>query len=182
MATATPTRQLNFPSSLLVTLLSAVAADREPAQTVDLLRQAGYDAGADLYALLGERVARQGDDAIEALPAAEFWRHFASLWESLGWGSLQHRQTHPGVAELVSPDWVEAETSASGFGCQLTTGLFADLLRRAAGDDIAVLEVECRGRGDAQCRFLVGSAATLGALHDSVRQGRSAEDWLARSA
>jgi hypothetical protein len=63
--------------------------------------------------------------------------------------------------------------------------VLAELLRRATGTEdgaeIAVLEAECRGRGDARCRFLFGSPAALEAVYAALREGdATADDALAR--
>ncbi len=46
----------------------------------------------------------------------------------------------------------------------------------ADGSPIAVMEIECRGQGDAQCRFLTGSPETLGSVYEAVSRG---EDYRA---
>ncbi len=58
----------------------------------------------------------------------------------------------------------------------------ADLLTRVAGRDLAVMEVECRSRRDGQCRFLLGSPDTLGAVYEGLREGRSYLEVLDRLA
>jgi len=178
MTTDTQTRQVQVPAALLASLLAAIVSDREPAHAVERLRQAGFDAGESLFSLFEEHAS----DRPATLAEDRFWREFAGFWEGLGWGALEHRQAHPGVAELISADWIEAGASAEGFGCQVTTGLFADLLTRIAGEDVAVSEVECRGRGDERCRFLIGSPAALQALYEAGLSSESADDWLARTA
>jgi hypothetical protein len=180
MASAIDTRQVQLPAALFHSLLSAVVADRSLPDAVDLLRQAGYDAGAELHAQLLEWIERsEAVGSLESLPVPRFWSGFTAFWESLGWGGLQHREAHEAVTELTSPDWAEADAVPNRLGCQVTTGLIADLLSRVAGQDVAVIEVECRGRGDARCRFLIGAPATLSALHGQLLEGRSPEVVLA---
>jgi predicted hydrocarbon binding protein len=179
MATATPTRRLSLPAALLRSLLAAIVAERTPAESASLLRQAGYDAGEELYAMLQDELAAagSGEASLPALPTSSFWKHFTGFWRPLGWGSLQHRQLHDAVAELASENWAEAE-AAGQLGCQLTTGLFADLLSRVAATDVAVLEVECRARGEEHCRFLIGNARALTTLHAALLDGRPLDDAL----
>jgi predicted hydrocarbon binding protein len=181
MMPATTTRKPQVPSPLLFAIFSAVGAGRAPADTATLLRQAGYDAGEDLYAMLREYVAEgESGASLDHLPAPQFWEAFISFWGTLGWGRLEQSQVHQGVAELVSGDWVEAETTLDRLGCQLTTGLLADLFARLASDELAVLEVECRSRGDSRCRFLIGSPTTLDAVYDQLRQGTLPDDALSQ--
>ncbi|HJS48023.1 MAG TPA: hypothetical protein VJ773_08575, partial [Gemmatimonadales bacterium] len=40
-----------------------------------------------------------------------------------------------------------------------------------AGNPAAAMEVECRTRGEARCRWLVGSPETLGTLYDLLSRG-----------
>jgi len=47
---------------------------------------------------------------------------------------------------------------------------------------VAVMEVECRSRGDARCRFLAGSPDTLSALYDRMAQGSSYSEALGISS
>jgi predicted hydrocarbon binding protein len=182
MTSATLNPRVQFPSSLFLNLLSAVVADRSPEAATSLLRQAGFEAGEQIAELLRERTEEElPDGSLASLPAPRFWEAFADFWDSMGWGTLEYEQVHPGVAALTSTDWAEAD-AAAGTGCQLTTGIFADILRRVAGEDVAVLEAECRGRGDSRCRFLFGSPATLSTLYDSLRSGQGVEHSLSRLA
>ena len=47
-----------------------------------------------------------------------------------------------------------------------------------AGDAVAVMEVECRSRGDGRCRFLAGSPDTMATLYDRMAQGMGYTDAL----
>jgi hypothetical protein len=49
--------------------------------------------------------------------------------------------------------------------------VLANLLGQVADADVAVLEVECRSRGDAHCRFLYGSPDALDAVYSRVAAG-----------
>lgn len=183
MSSVISSHPLRLPPPLLATLVSAVAADRPAGDATRFLRQAGYDAGEHLFSLLQERIlSGSGGDDVHALPVSRFWEEFSAAWREWGWGTLDHARVHPGVVELTSDGWAEADAAPRGLGCQVTTGMFADLLSRIAGDDVAVLEVECRSRGDARCRFLAGGAATLSALHDALSAGEDTDASLARLA
>ena len=56
--------------------------------------------------------------------------------------------------------------------------MLADLLSRLIGTDLAVLEVDCRSRGDQTCRFLIGSAAALQRAFEGIRNGQGVEATL----
>jgi hypothetical protein len=47
-----------------------------------------------------------------------------------------------------------------------------------AGETVAVMEVECRSKGDARCRFLAGSPDSLASLYDRMAQGMGYEEGL----
>lgn len=139
------------------------------------LRAAGHAAGDALYSAL----VSGGTD--QPIPADRFWQRLSHLFHARGWGTLRHEDVHPGVGALNSLDWVEADAIGSALrpSCFLTTGLLANLLGRIAGQEVSVLEVECRSRGDARCRFLFGSAAALDAVYALVAAGESANASLA---
>jgi hypothetical protein len=44
------------------------------------------------------------------------------------------------------------------------------------------MEVECRSRGDARCRFLAGAPDTLSTLYDRMAQGTAYADALGVSS
>src|SRR5690606_24001752 len=121
-------------------------------------------------------------NALAALDQATFWRRFSELFANRGWGHLGMVPVHPGVGALDSTDWVEVDSdgTAARPTCFFTTGLLANLLGRVAGEDVAVLEVECRSRGDARCRFLFGGPASLDAVFEGVCAGEPVADTLAR--
>ena len=56
-------------------------------------------------------------------------------------------------------------------GCAFSTGVLGGLLTGAAGQPVAVLEVECRAGGSAFCRFLVGDGHRLRAIRDRLGSG-----------
>jgi hypothetical protein len=53
--------------------------------------------------------------------------------------------------------------------------MLADLLSRLVGSDLALLEVDCRSRGDASCRFLLGSAEALQMVFEGLRKGEGVD-------
>jgi predicted hydrocarbon binding protein len=93
----------------------------------------------------------------------------------LGWGSVSVTPLGGSALAIDSADWAEAAGDAKEEypSCHLTCGLLADFLGRISEGLVAVMEVECRSRGDGRCRFLAGSPETLGTLYDRMAQGMS---------
>jgi predicted hydrocarbon binding protein len=145
--------------------------DRAGAQA---LQEAGYAAGEGIYRAFTAWLpgaAGVGDPREIAAPRlAEVLSRF---FTALGWGTLE--VTHLGeVAFAVdSLNWPEAQPEA-GLpypSCSLTAGLLADFMSRMADAGLAVMEVECRSRGDERCRWLVGSPENLTRLYEMMAQG-----------
>lgn len=164
--------ELAIPVASLAALRRALAAEMGADAAARALAAAGHAAGDALYAQLGE-VDNVGENA--------FWRRLSHLFSSRGWGTLTHASAHEGIGALEAHDWVEADTEAGAArpSCHFSTGMLANLLGNAAGSQISVLEVECRSRGDARCRFLFGSAEAMQAVYDRVGSGASADSVLA---
>jgi hypothetical protein len=179
MTTSSAQRSLRAPAALVGSLLAAVAGDRSAPAAVEMLRQAGFDSGEAVLALLRERFRDEfGRDGLRSLPAADFWDGFAGFCDESGWGQLRHRLVHPGVGELDGENWFESEAETSRLGCQFTTGLLASLLQHLAGEDVAVLESSCRGRGDTRCRFVFGAPETLDVVHRGLASGTGLDEAL----
>lgn len=171
---------LRFPPGFLHALTRGIARAREPAEAALLLREIGYEAGHGFYAALEERISRtHAEQPVAGLSPEQFWDGLSSLFEEHGWGRLRWTPAHRALASLESPDWAESEARDEPYpACHFTTGLLADLLSRVAGGEVAVLETECRARGDAQCRFLCGGEATLERLHQVLRRGVPVQEAL----
>ena len=60
--------------------------------------------------------------------------------------------------------------------------MLADFLGRMSGDTVAVMEVECRSRGDTRCRFLAGAPDTMSTLYERMAQGLGYEEALGLTA
>ena len=174
--------ELALPVASLAAIRHALTKSVGPDEAARALRSAGHAAGDAVFAALTQPFGADSGDAnaLADVKAAAFWRRIAQLFSTRGWGTLNHSDLHEGVASLVSSNWVEAEPGTTNRPtCFFTTGLLANLLGQAAGDDIAVLEVECRSRGDHECRFVFGSPDTIDALYDRIRSGASVEDSVA---
>ncbi len=168
-------QELALPIASLAALRNALMSAVGEDAAALALRAAGHAAGDALFHAL----SASGVDAATAME--RYWKRLAQLFQARGWGNLRYDDAHPGVGALNSLDWVEADAIGSALrpSCFVTTGMLANLLGRTAGEEVAVLEVECRSRGDARCRFLFGSAEALDAVYAHVADGESANASLA---
>lgn len=155
---------VSFPASAL-TLLSRRCSELG-SDGVRAMREAGYRAGAELFAEL--------DEAPERLPAAAFWQATDDIIRRLGWGSISFETVGPGVGAVV---W-EGSPEADGPGspsprarCHLAAGLLGGLLSRAAGRTVAVYEARCRAGESGSCWFLLGGRDHLREIHKSAVTG-----------
>jgi predicted hydrocarbon binding protein len=150
-------------------------------QAASYLQEAGFAGGEALYAAytawLSENYGVDSPGELDAQYLGEaLWRFFAEL----GWGSVSVTPLGAAAMAIDSPDWAEALGDAKGEypSCHLTCGLLADFLGRISDGLVAVMEVECRSRGDSRCRFLAGSPETLSTLYERMAQGMSYEAAL----
>jgi hypothetical protein len=181
-ATTMQETMLSLPVDALGALHRALADGRSPAEAAEAARRLGFETGAGFHRALQQWLADSGYEDPSALDADAFWDRLSEFFESSGWGRLEFERLHPGVAALSSERWAEAEAAGSAEypACHVTTGLLADLLGRASGADLAVLEVECRCRGDARCRFLVGGWDALERVYQGLSEGTSYADSIQR--
>lgn len=176
--TLTESPELALPVASLLALRRALEAELGADGASRALHHAGHAAGDALF-----------DAFIAAVPGADlgeldevaFWHELAALFSRRGWGTLAFEGAHPGVGALESADWAEADPGEGALtpSCHFTAGLLANLLGRTAGDDVGILETECRSRGDLRCRFLFGGRDALGLVYEALRTGRALEDALA---
>jgi predicted hydrocarbon binding protein len=171
-------QELALPVASLAALRRALEDAIGPDHAALALQAAGNAAGDAFHAILG---TASGDTSPDEWSEAIFWRRFFDLFARRGWGRLSNERVHEGVAALTASDWVEAdpESGAERPSCSFTAGLLANLLGRISSDEVAVLEVECRSRGDQRCRFLYGSAPALDAVYARLRAGEAVGDTLA---
>ncbi len=177
---ASTSPELALPVGSLSALRNALEAQIPGDAAAQALRQAGYAAGDALFPLLGS-----GPDATAGdLPEVVFWRRVSELFAARGWGRLEFAAVHPALGTLETADWVEADASDGALrpSCHFTTGLLANLLGRAAGEEVGVLEVECRSRGDLSCRFLFGGHDALGVVYEALAHGQGLDQALAQLA
>lgn len=153
-------REVTLPAATLVALLASARGAGDEA-----LREQGRSAGR----LLAERLSagQDGAQAVRALPIEAFWKRVSDTFSARGWGSLTHTDAGPGVGELRSSDWIEADRAGSGGRCAFTSGILEGLLRDVSGAPLEVEEQECRAAGGGACRFRFGSRAALDATRAS---------------
>lgn len=176
--------ELAIPVASLTALRHALADEVGDDAAARALQIAGVAAGHAFYDTLTHAASaggRNGEQDPSDWSEATFWRRLADLFERRGWGRIRTAQVHTGIGALDAFDWVEAqpESGAPRPTCFFTAGLLANLLGRVVGDDVAVLEVSCRSRGDDHCRFLYGSPETLDVVFSRIRNGADVEETLA---
>jgi predicted hydrocarbon binding protein len=173
--------EIALPAAALATMRRSISTELGEDSAARVLRTAGNDAGDAFFQILSSDASGR---PISDVDAASFWRRFAQLFSTRGWGSLQHSDVHPGIALLSAADWAESDnTSNEGLpSCYFTTGLLANVLGKVANGDVAVMEVECRSRGDAQCKFLFGSPEALRSVYDMLLNGATTEKALTQLA
>lgn len=158
-------REITLPASALIDLLDGARRADEAG-----VRESGRATGR----FLAERLANPpgGLDAARSLAPAVFWKRVTDLFAARGWGTLEH-SAGPGVGELRSRDWLEADRSARDGDCTFTAGLLQGLLESVSGGQLVLEEVECRATGGAACRFLFGSAAAVEAVRAQAQPSRT---------
>jgi bacteriochlorophyll 4-vinyl reductase len=178
MAVTSRTPEIALPVASLAALRDSLVSSVGPDAAALALRQAGHAAGDALH-----RILSAGDPAaLTDLPAEKFWALLTRLFSSRGWGQLAYSQVHSGVGSLEAADWAEVrpEGNAGQPSCHFTTGILANLLGQIAQAEVAVLEAECRSRGDQRCRFLFGGADAVFAVYERIAAGDEPDAALAR--
>lgn len=154
-------------------------------QAASYLQEAGFAGGEELYAEFSKWLAAtRGVERPADLDAQYLSEVLSRFFAEQGWGALTAQTLGPAVLALDSTEWAEASEEGRGEfpSCHLTCGLLADFFGRLSDGLVAVMEVECRSRGDARCRFLAGAPETLSALYDRMAQGSSYADALGISS
>ena len=145
--------------------------DRVGAQA---LQEAGYAAGeATFRAFTAWLPQAAGVDRPSSLAAPRLAEVLSQFFTALGWGTLKAAAAGDAAVAFDTSDWAEAVPDAhlQYPSCHFTSGMLADLLGRVAETSLAAMEVECRSRGDARCRWLVGAPETLTSLYEHISQG-----------
>lgn len=145
--------------------------DRVGAQA---LQEAGYAAGEATFRAFSSWLPRAaGVDHPSDLAAPRLAEVLSQFFVSLGWGAVQVTAIGDAAVAVDASAWAEAspEAQLQYPSCFFTAGLLADFMGRLAEASLAVMEVECRSKGDARCRWLVGAPETLSSLYEHLTQG-----------
>jgi predicted hydrocarbon binding protein len=155
-------------------------AQHAPDAAVTILQEAGYASGEGVYqALCGWLATHAGTDHPEELDAANFGGALSDFFASSGWGHVSVVPVGGAALALDSSDWAEAEPGSAQMPmCFFTSGMLADVMGRVSGETVAVMEVECRSRGDSICRFLSASPTTLQEVYEKMTAGMSYAEAL----
>jgi len=172
MATMTSVARLALGRATL-DQLRLVLERENPAQAANLLREIGFAAGEALYEGLVDSVSQRfGVETPQALDSRYLGDALAGHFREQGWGACATDTVAPGLLAIDSPDWIEASPrDATVPSCHFSCGMLSDLFTRLGGYPAAVMEVECRSRGEARCRFLVGSPDLLTWLYEGIVAG-----------
>ena len=153
--------------------LHASLAAHAPDQVVTILQEAGYAAGEGLYKAFAAVNSPTDLDA-DLLPAT-----LSEFFTTSGWGTVTMSPVGTGALALDSGDWAEAEPGTSQTPmCFFSAGMLADFLGRLSDETIAVMEVECRSRGDERCRFLSATPEVLEKVYNEMTAGRTYAEAL----
>jgi predicted hydrocarbon binding protein len=147
---------------------------------VTILQEAGFAAGDGVYrAFCAWLPAQTGVARPEDLEAARMSDVLSAFFQSTGWGAVSVAPIGGSALSVDAHEWVEAEPgSAETPMCFFSAGMLSDFLGRLSGEPVAVMEVECRSRNDARCRFLSASPETLNRVYEEMTQGKAYEEVL----
>jgi predicted hydrocarbon binding protein len=150
-------------------------------RAAEYLQEAGFAAGAQVYeSFLRWLPGFTGVDDPADLDSATLGEVLSAFFENLGWGTLSIEQAGEGALVMTAPNWAEAEPGGSSPqpSCYVSSGILTDFLGRLSSMPVAVMEVECRTRSDAFCRFVAGSPQTLESVFNALADGASYESVL----
>lgn len=176
--TTTTPRVVHLSPRALHTLRSALER-HAGRQAAVVLQEAGFADGETRYrAFLDHLRAQYGVEQPEDLDIAFLGEALSGCLREAGWGEVTIERLGTTVFAIDSEDWAEASSGAQYPSCHFSTGSLADLFTRIGGSQAAVMEVECRSKGDARCRFLVGSPGTLTTVYERMAAGLTYQQSL----
>jgi len=161
------------PSSLVALSPTVLHRLRDTAGA-QALQQAGYAGGEAAYRSFAAWLPGvAGVDDPGELAAARLTDVLGRFFSTLGWGAVSVSHLSDAVLAVDSADWAEAQPAVNLQypSCSFTSGFLADFFTRLGDAPLAVMEVECRSRGEARCRWLVGAPESLNALYEHLAQG-----------
>ena len=151
-------------------------------QAATHLQEAGFAGGEELYKSFTAWLSQiHGVDRPADLDAQKLGEVLSEFLSEQGWGRLDATAAGPACWPSTRPTGPRRWTSrrAEYPSCHLSCGLLADFLGRISEGLVAVMEVECRSRGEPRCRFLAGAPETLGILYERMAQGTGYLEALA---
>ncbi|HLZ44918.1 MAG TPA: V4R domain-containing protein [Gemmatimonadales bacterium] len=162
--------------------LHASLVNHAPDQAIAILQEAGYAAGEAIYQAFGKWLADRtagGVDSPGNLDSELLTEMLSEFFNSGGWGTVTLTPIGTNALAIDSADWAEAEPgSAQAPMCSFSAGMLADFLGRISDDTVAVLEVECRSKGDGRCRFLSAPPDVLDKVYNEMTAGRTYAEAL----
>ena len=143
------------------------------AQSALLLREIGFATGEAIYDAFEARTReRFGVSSPRALDSSFLGEALSEFFQEAGWGAVTMSELTPSVLGLDMHGWAEAEPHGAEYpSCHFSSGMLADFFTRLGGAQAAVMEVECGSRGEARCRFLVGSPDMLTYVYERMTTG-----------
>jgi predicted hydrocarbon binding protein len=150
-------------------------------QAALLLREIGFATGQALWEGF-EAFTREHYhvDNPRTLDSAYLAEALSGYFGEAGWGSVAMSELAPAVIALDMHQWAECEAHGAEYpSCHFSSGMLADFFTRLGGSQAAVMEVECGSRGEARCRFLVGSPDMLTYVYERMTTGMSYAQALA---
>ena len=160
--------------TLRAALFRGVGAD-----AAGFLQEAGFAGGAALHDGFARWLTARQRPAPDALSPEAFERAASEYFRDLGWGDAQ-LDARDNVLVIESANWAEADPQKplEFPGCHVSSGMFADFFGRIAGNQLAVMEVECRSAGASRCRFLLGSSEVIQYVYSELERGADCEAAL----
>jgi predicted hydrocarbon binding protein len=162
--------------------LHAVLERETGAQAPLLLREIGFATGESLYgAFVNWCRERYHVEKPQELDVAHLGGALSGYFSDAGWGQIDTVELGSNVLALDMPAWAEAEPRGATYpSCHFSSGMLADFFTRLGGAQAAVMEVECLCRGDARCRFLLGSPDLLTHIYERMAAGMSYQEAMAK--
>jgi predicted hydrocarbon binding protein len=153
---------------------------RAPDHAIAVLQEAGYASGDGMYqAFCAWLPGATGVERPDDIDTTQFNSALSDFFAAQGWGTVTVQPIGGAALAVDSEDWAEADPgTAQAPMCFFSAGMLADFLGRISGEPVAAMEVECRSKGDARCRFLSASPDTLQQIYVAMTQGKSYEEAL----